>query len=143
MDEDLRKTSKEIGNLQFSIGFRNATRGHSTSLSRLSRASNFPLAPLARLELPSRAPRTSLSRASNFPLARLATSLSRASRLEWDFQIAAKSEWAHGGRGSLTPLGPAPLARRPRRVPLAGARRPPRLPLGGACARHFLWGTFL
>jgi hypothetical protein len=31
----------------------------------------------------------------------------------------------------LTPLGPAPLARRPRRVPLAGARRPPRLPLGG------------
>ena len=85
------------------------TRRLATSLSR---ASNFPL---ARLELPSRAPR-------DFPLARLATRVGLSNR-------GSKSEWAHGGRGSLTPLGPAPLARRPRRVPLAGARRPPRLPL--------------
>ena len=47
----------------------------------------------------------------------------------------SKSEWAHGGRGSLTPLGPSPLARRPRRVPLAGARRPPRAPTGRP--RHY------
>ena len=85
------------------------TRRLATSLSR---ASNFPL---ARLELPSRAPR-------DFPLARLATRVGLSNR-------GSKSEWAHGGRGSLTPLGPSPLARRPRRVPLAGARRPPRLPL--------------
>ena len=87
-------------------------------LSRLSRASNFPL---ARLELPSRAPR-------DFPLARLATRVGLSNR-------GSKSEWAHGGRGSLTPLGPAPLARRPRRVPLAGARRPPRAPTGRP--RHY------
>jgi len=121
---------------------------------RHSRPLDFPLAPLARLELPSRAPRTSLSRASNFPLARLElpsraprdfpfARLELPSRAPRDFPLArlatrvglsnrgSKSEWAHGGRGSLTPLGPAPLARRPRRVPLAGARRPPRLPLGG------------
>jgi hypothetical protein len=65
----------------------------------------YALAPLARLELPSRAsraPRTSLSRASNFPLARLATSLSRASRLEWDFQIAARKA---SGRMGGAPRG--------------------------------------
>ena len=72
---------------------------------RHSRPLDFPLAPLARLELPSRAsraPRTSLSRASNFPLARLATSLSRASRLERDFQIAARKA---SGRTGGAPRG--------------------------------------
>jgi hypothetical protein len=48
----------------------------------------------------------------------------------------SKSEWAHGWRGSLNPLGPSPLARRPRRVPLAAARGALRvLPLGGRATR--------
>ena len=107
---------------------------------RHSRPLDFPLAPLARLELPSRAPRTSLSRASNFPLARLATSLSRASRLEWDFQIAARKASGRmggaprGGEGGGS-RGEAALA-----VSHSAAR------VGGSplpCARHFLWGTFL
>ena len=73
-------------------------------LSRLSRASNFPL---ARLELPSRAPR-------DFPLARLATRVGLSNR-------GSKSEWAHGGSASW--WGGWRLARRggPRRLPLGGA----------------------
>ena len=47
----------------------------------------------------------------------------------------SKSEWEHQGRGSLAPLGPSRVARRPRRVPLAGARRPPRAPTGRP--RHY------
>ena len=79
-------------------------------------------------------------RASNFPLARLATSLSRASRLEWDFQIAARKASGRmggaprGGEGGGS-RGEAALA-----VSHSAAR------VGGAplpCARHFLWGTFL
>jgi hypothetical protein len=92
---------------------------------RHSRPLDFPLAPLARLELPSRAPR-------DFPLARLATRVGLSNR-------GSKSEWAHGGSASW--WGGWRLARRggPRR-PHSAAR------VGGAplpCARHFLWGTFL
>jgi hypothetical protein len=67
--------------------------------------------PLAATRLPTRRLATSLSRTSNFPLAprdfpfaRLATRVGLSNR-------GSKSEWAHGGRGSLTPLGPEPLGR--------------------------------
>ena len=74
---------------------------------RHSRPLDFPLAPLARLELPSRAPR-------DFPLARLATRVGLSNR-------GSKSEWAHGGSASW--WGGWRLARRggPRRLPLGGA----------------------
>ena len=114
---------------------------------RHSRPLDFPLAPLARLELPSRAPRTSLSRASNFPLARLATSLSRASRLEWDFQIAARKASGRTGGAARSPHWDPRLWR----GALAGSHSPARGALRAShseaaplpCARHFLWGTFL
>ena len=62
----------------------------------------------------------------------------------------AKSEWEHGGRGSLIPLGPSPTLAFGE-APSPGPTRRREAPSACShweaaplpCARHFLWGTFL
>ena len=51
-------------------------------------------------------------------------------RASGTFKRPLKKRVGARGRGSLAPLGPSRVARRPRRVPLASARRPPRAPTG-------------
>ena len=88
-------------------------------LVRHSRPLDFPLAPLARLELPSRAPRTSLSRASRPPLARLARDSSGT--------LKSRLEKRVGAWGERLVVGS---------VAARAARRPSPSPLGGASGRR-------
>ena len=75
-------------------------------------------------------------------------------RVLWFFSInylgtsPRKASGSTEGAPRSSHWDPRPLARRHRRVPLAGARRTPRAPTGRprhyrARPRHFLWGTFL
>jgi hypothetical protein len=93
---------------------------------RHSRPLDFPLAPLARLELPSRAPRTSLSRASRLP--------SRAPR-DSSGTFKSRLEKRVGARGARLahPTGtrafgeaPSPGPTRRREAPSAPPTRRPR-----------------
>jgi hypothetical protein len=105
---------------------------------------------------------TSRVGACTFPTGKAATSQWELCKSHWEIPLGAfgrrvgvstsgaKSEWEHGGRGSLIPLGPSPTLAFGE-APSPGPTRRREAPSACShweaaplpCARHFLWGTFL